>query len=56
MCSHYKSILVSQEQEQEQEQKQEQEQEQAQEQEQEQPIHNNLLITTLIYLPFAICR
>ena len=46
MFSHYKSILVS----------QEQEQEQAQEQEQEQPIHNNLFITTLIYLPFAICR
>ena len=42
MCSHYKSILVSQEQEQEQEQAQEQEQEQ------EQPIHNNLLITALI--------
>jgi len=40
MCSHYKSILVSQE--------QEQEQEQAQEQEQEQPIHNNLFITALI--------
>ena len=35
MCSHYKSILVSQEQEQEQEQAQEQEQEQ------EQPIHNS---------------
>ena len=52
MCSHYKSILVLQEQEQE----QEQEQAQAQEQEQEQPIHNNLFITTLIYLPFAICR
>ena len=42
MCSHYKSILVSQEQEQEQEQAQEQEQEQ------EQPIHNNLFITALI--------
>ena len=52
MFSHYKSILglVSQEQEQEQEQAQEQEQEQ------EQPIHNNLFIITLIYLPFAICR
>ena len=40
MCSHYKSILVSQE--------QEQEQAQEQEQEQEQPIHNNLFITALI--------
>ena len=48
ICSHYKSILVSQEQEQEQEQEQAQEQEQ--EQEQEQPIHNNLFITALILL------
>ena len=46
ICSHFKSILVSQEQEQEQEQEQAQEQEQ--EQEQEQPIHNNLFITALI--------
>ena len=44
MCSHYKSILVSQEQE------QEQEQEQAQEQEQEQPIHNNPHTSTFCYL------
>ena len=46
MCSHYKSILVSQEQEQE----QEQEQKQAQEQEQEQPIHNNPHISTFCYM------
>ena len=44
MCSHYKSILVSQEQEQEQEQAQEQEQEQ------EQPIHNNPHISTFCYM------
>ena len=48
ICSHFKSILVSQEQEQAQEQEQEQAQEQEQEQEQEQPIHNNLFITALI--------
>ena len=42
MCSHYKSILVSQE--------QEQEQEQEQVQEQEQPIHNNPHISTFCYL------
>ena len=48
MCSHYKSILVSQEQEQAQEQEQEQAQEQ--EQEQEQPIHNNPHISTFCYM------
>ena len=50
MCSHYKSILVSQEQEQEQEQEQAQEQEQ----EQEQPIHNNPHISTFCYMKMIL--
>ena len=48
MCSHYKSILVSQEQE------QEQEQEQAQEQEQEQPIHNSPHTISVIKNSFPV--